>query len=189
MTTFNIWLGVSDTAKAEFKLINESFEEGGAPYVGPMDDKTFRILGHMHDANVVVEMFKHPTLGPHVRSLFSLYPHTNVSGSLDYLEEQWPGHFIVAGAWQWDGRQIGTQWELDVDGNPTGAVTGTPTYPIVEAALLQFMPDTPNDDGVIDTDLFEETGQIEWLVPPTWGPATELTDVNLLMGQTPRRFS
>lgn len=42
----------------------------------------------------------------------------------------------------------------------------------VDADILDFMPDVWNGDE-----------------PPTYSPATVLTDVNLLMGQTPRDFS
>ena len=89
-----------------------------------------------------------------------------VKDALDYLEEQWPGHFIVAGAWNKDtGLQAGTA--MDDEGN----ITGTPVYPIPTNALLQMMPDVWD----------EATEQ--------FNPATELSDVILLMGQAPRRFS
>jgi len=162
---FNIWLGVSATAKAEYKDRRDNPET----YSGSMDDQTFNILSRIHDSDNVEKFFKNPTVGAHVRTMFSTYPQTNVQESLDYLEAQWPGHFVVAGAWHWDGRQIGTQW-VDEEDHSLGT-TGTPTYPINESVLLQFMPDVWNGDD-----------------PPTYSAPTELTDVNLLMGQAKRWF-
>ncbi len=50
--------------------------------------------------------------------------------------------------------------------------TGTPAYPIPVNALKKFMPDVWNGDD-----------------PPTYSPATELSDVLIGQGWAPRRFT
>jgi hypothetical protein len=129
-----------------------------------------RIFRKMADIATVETMFKKPTLGGNVHQLFSVnFNDINkdaaqrIQDALIHLENNYPAQFEVVGVWQWDGRQAGTQWELDQDGERTGNTTGTPTYPL-HAQLIQFMPDV---GGI---------------------PATELADVNLIQGQSPRRF-
>ena len=58
------------------------------------------------------------------------------------------------------------QWD---DSEPP-VLIGTPWYPTPQQ-VVNFMPDVWNGDD-----------------PPTYSPATEVTDCNLLFGQAPRHF-
>lgn len=58
----------------------------------------------------------------------------------------------------------------DVEEEFVSGMEGTPMYPIPKRALLKFMPDRVDEDGLVI------------------GPATELSDVNLSYGQAPRSF-
>ena len=156
----NIWLILSATAKATLRpLMSDRGYKG--PHLKAV--KTMRKMAHYR---VVERMWKTPTIGGKKRYLFSLNltAGKKAKEAIDYLLAEYPNQVTVGGAWHWDGRQAGTQWELDASGNKTGNTTGTPTYPINETQLLKFMPDV---EGV---------------------PATVLTDVNLLQGSQPRRF-
>ena len=151
-------------------LAAKQASEDGTAYNGPMDAKTFKILNRISAAGFFLQRFKQAAFGNKTYRIFNILTERGmaplqVKDALDYLEEQWPGHFIVAGAWNKDtGLQAGTA--MDNEGN----ITGTPVYPIPTNALLQMMPDVWD----------EATEQ--------FNPATELSDVILLMGQAPRRF-
>jgi hypothetical protein len=58
----------------------------------------------------------------------------------------------------------------DVEEEFISGHTGTALYPVPTNALLKFMPDKRDEDGNVT------------------GPATELTDVNLILGQSPRSY-
>ena len=150
-----------------------------ADYSGPMDETTYKILTRMHDIDTVQGMFKTTTAGGKTYTLFSLYPAGTAKAqeTIDDMTAKWPAHFIVVGAWHFDGRQAGTQWELDELGEPTGGVTGTPTYPIPNTAY-RLMPDTVT---------YDENGDELTRVPASSN--ADLRDINLWSGQTPRRFT
>ena len=76
-----------------------------------------------------------------------------------------------------DGRQAGTQWELDEEGERTGNVTGTPIYPI-PAQAWRIMP---------PVNVYDENGDLVSSTPATSN--ADLRDINLLAGQAPRRFA
>lgn len=177
MSDVNVWFAISQQGLDAFKA-RRTAERNGTVYSGPMDDDTFEVLSKMHDQDVVAGMFKKPTIGGKVYSTFSVYlPGTaRVQKAINDLTTKWPGHFIVVGAWWLDGRQAGTQFTYDEDGNVT-VVTGTPAYPI-PANAWRIMPDqyTYNPDGTVAT-----------TVPATSN--AQLRDINLLSGQSPRRFT
>ena len=134
--------------------------------------KIFRKMAHFA---VVERMWKTPTIGGKKRFLFSinLTASKKAKAAIDYLLAEYPNQIAVGGAWFFDGRQAGTRWQI-ADGERTGNVTGTPTYPINETQLLKFMPD------IIERD---QDGNVT-----STTPSLVLTDVNLLQGQNPRRF-
>ena len=77
------------------------------------------------------------------------------------LNADFPGQLRTIGAWWWDsGLQVM---------NPAGV---QPQFPINIPQTLEFMPEVWNGDE-----------------PPTFSPATVLTDVNLGQGQAQRDFS
>lgn len=204
----NVWMALSAQAITEFKAKRSQ----GDDYTGTMDDETFRILQLMSDTDVVQGMFNSPTFGEKTYSLFSLYiPGTSeVKNALDYLEEKWPGHIVVIGAWWFDGRQAGMTFvygevEQDVIGEITPGeydpetgeeitppvqgiigtemvmqitgVEGDPLYPIHTQAY-KLMPDTVTYDG----------GGVEIGRVPA-SSNSDLRDINLLAGQSPRSFN
>lgn len=168
----NIWLVMTTQAKDEYKARKSSED-----YSGPMDDDTFAILDKIADGEVVRNLFKRPTLGGKQYHMFSVYLTGNnrAKEAIDYLTTKWSGHFIVCGAWWMDGRQVGTRFTYDEDGNVTG-VTGTPLYPI-PAQAYRLMPDTV---------VYDDEGNEVSRTPASSN--SDLQDVNLLQGQSPRRF-
>jgi hypothetical protein len=156
-------------------------------YSGPMDETTYKVLTKMYDIDNVQSMFKTTTAGGKTYTLFSLYlvGSAKAKAAIDEMTAKWPGHFIVIGAWRWDGRQVGTQFTyqdiIDEDNNVIGqevtGVTGTPTYPIPNAAY-KLMPDvvTYNENG-------DETSRT------VASSNADLRDINLLSGQSRRIFT
>ena len=175
MSLANVWLAMSTQARDEFRARRQQ----GDQYSGPMDDDTYYVLDKMSDQEVVSGLFATPTLGGKTYITFSVYlpGEARVQKAIDYLTERWPGHFIVVGAWFMDGRQAGTQWELDEEGERTGNVTGTPIYPI-PAQAYRIMP---------PINVYDENGDLVSSTPATSN--AQLVDVNLLAGQAPRRFT
>jgi len=115
-------------------------------------------------------MFKVPTIGGNTYHAYSIYFKSNVTSvvrtEFDYLAAEYPSQFFILGAWMKDGRQAGVK----KDG------TGTPVYPI-HANAWRIMPDVvvhDEDGNVISTTLATSN--------------TDLRDINLLAGQSPRNF-
>lgn len=171
----NVWLAISSTATTAIRE-RLQWDPAQGDYNGPVTDTEHKIFDRMADFVTVERMFKRPTVVGKVWHLFSL----NFRGSakakdaLDFIAANRPGHFVIVGAWWWDGRQVGTEWELDQDGVPTGSITGMPMYPI-HPQTIKFMPD------IVE---YDEDGNV---ISTT--PATVVTDVNLIQGQKDRRFT
>ena len=177
MSDVNLWIALSQQTLDEFKDYRQALRND-TTYSGPMDQYTSNVLDKMSDQEVVANLFSTPTLGGKTYTLFSVYlPGTSqVQDAIDHLTTEWPDHFIVIGAWWLDGRQAGTQWELDVDGERTGNTTGTPAYPIPTQAYRIMPP-------VI---VYDENGDVVSTTPASSN--ADLRDINLLSGQEPRRF-
>ena len=161
MNYVNVWIALSQQALAEFV----DKKNNPDTYTGQLDDATFTTLSRMVHAGVVQKMFKSPKIGAKTYTLFSLYVEKDqeVRDTFDRLAANWPNHFVILGVWHRDGRQHGTQWELDGEGVRTGGVTGVPTYPLAVDSW-RFMPGDPVDNSGME-------------------------DINLLAGQEPRRFA
>ena len=164
----NVFLIITQTAKNTLRHLMDDHEYDGQHL------KAVRIFRRMAHYAVVEQMWKKPVIGGKKRFLYSITVPRNAKDAIDYLLEEYPNQIAVAGAWFWDGRQVGTRWET-VDGERTGNTTGTPMYPINQNQLKKFMPDIIERDG--DGNIIATT------------PATELTDVNLEQGMAPRRFT
>lgn len=175
MAYINLWIALSSQGLNEYKDRRDNPET----YSGPMTEKTFKILDHMADGDQVQKMFKTPSIGGKVYNSFSLYLEGNakVAEAVTDLTTEWPSHFIVVGAWHMDGRQVGTQWELDIDGNRTGNVTGDPLYP-VHTQAWRIMPDVV---------VYDENGDEVSRTPASSN--ADLRDINVLQGQELRRFT
>ena len=164
----NVWLGIRDDAQT---AINTCLDwDDSTEYSGPVGDREKKIFKAMSDHAVVQRLFNKATINSTLWNLWTVYfdePKDiliKVKNELDYLEATYPSQFVIAAAWHWDGRQVGTQYD-------EGVITGTPTYPI-HPKLIDFMPDVWNGDD-----------------PATYSTATQLADVNLLAGQKPREFT
>lgn len=159
--TANLWMGFDDRAQS-----------------GANNSAVFRALGDPS----VRDIFKHHNpSGPRSYELWSLYYEVETEQELrdirNDLNAEFPGQVRTIGAFWWDGRQVGTEWELDENGERVFHIeiddegqeeiiwhtTGQSIFPL-HTSILEYMPDI---DG---------------------SPATELTDVNLGQGQTPRIF-
>jgi len=181
----NVWLGLSQQGLDAFKERRQD-ERDDVVYTGNMDDTTYAILSKMADLDVVQRMFPTYTAQGKTYHLFSLYlvGSQKVGDALDHLEAEWPGHFVVAGVWWTDGRQVGTQFvyedivdEYDnVIGQEVVGITGTPLYP-VHSKTYKFMPDIVTYDEAGD--------EVSRIVAQS---NADLRDINLWSGQTPRLF-
>ena len=166
----NVWIGLKQSAVDILRPLLDDSEYDG-PHLTAV-----KIFRRMTDIATVENLFKKPTLGGDVYQLFSVNFNQiegdtaqKIQDAFDYLETNYLNQFAVVGAWWWDGRQIGTQWVDEADHSQ--GTTGTPLYPINATQLVKFMPDVWNGDD-----------------PPTYSAATVLTDVNLIQGQSQRRF-
>ena len=162
MAFVNIWFGMRKTA-AEVVKARLNWDEG--EYTSPVTDREYRLFKLMADQENVERLFKVASISGNDWILWSIgfdEPANvlqKVQDEIDALLLKYPTQVSIAGAWFWDGRQVGTQWNEDQTD-----ITGAPTYTIPTTQLLKFMPD------------------VEGL------PATVLADVNLSLGQSPRRF-
>lgn len=167
----NLWIGLKQSAFDTLRPLLDDYEYDGQHLLA------VRFFRRMINHATVDRMFKVANIGGDDYRLFSLtFNDLNKNAALrlqeglDHLTSNYPNQFAVAGAWFWDGRQVGTQW-VDPEDHSQGT-TGTPLYPINETQLLKFMPDVWNGDD-----------------PPTYSAATQLTDVILTQGQSHRRFT
>lgn len=175
----NVWLALRDDAQALIKTRLSWDEETQGEYTGPVTNRQFKLFKLMHDLGSTQKLFRVDTVGGRDWTLWSVYFNFKTSvlqkikDELDDLALNFPNHIKIIGAWHWDSRQAGTQWELDIDGNRTGNVTGTPIYPL-HSRILKLMPDIVTYD--IDGNVISTV------------PATVPADINLGLGQIPRRF-
>ena len=132
------------------------------------DAKIGRILSHP-DLVHFDRMMKRKTLGGNEWRLYSVYiePSSTSKAQIQNWLNNNSTRVIVAGAWNWNGLQVGTSI------NGAGDIVGSPLYP-VDARLISFMP----DDVSYDSDGVEVIRTL----------AVALKDVNLILGQRERVF-
>ncbi len=182
--TINAWLVLRDDAHAAIVTRLTWDTESQGEYTGPVTDRQARLFGYIAHLAAQLNQYRPDTVNGREWTLWTV--DFNLPGALlqkvrtelDQLALDYPNRFKIGGAWHWDpdmpfGRQVGTQFVLDPETGEVTGVTGTPAYPL-DARLLNFMPNikTWDADGNLLTD----------------EPATKLTDVNLVQGQSPRRF-
>ena len=124
----NVWIVLADEV---LELIKDRI--GDPDYDGTLVNLV-RFLNRQSDYRTTSKLWKRPTIAGKERILFSVnYGEDDdlleIQAAIDELVAELGTDFAVAGAWWWDkgypeGRQIGTQWELDAEGNLTGEVTG-----------------------------------------------------------------
>ena len=136
------------------------------PAENPEDDtelqaKNRETLNLCGDIAVIPNLFKTRTQGPRSWQLYSLLYDVDTVPEFEQAVE------LFSSENPGDTGVMGA-WYFD-DGTQVSD-DGVPIYPIPES-LLSYMPDVWNEDD-----------------PPTFSPATEVTDVNLYFGQAPRQF-
>ncbi len=169
MSTVAGWVLIGPQIDAAFK--NYDPENPG----GTMDERSYEILTSFADWDTVQDMYK-------LKGQFYVYNLNwdtveQAIDDIDYLDATWPPPQAAPyGLWHYDGRQVGTEWEI-VDDEPTGETTGTPVYPIPSDCYL-IMPDVV---------VYDENGDEVSRTPATSN--ADLRDINIIAGQAPRRFS
>jgi hypothetical protein len=182
MSQFNLWLGMSQAFQSELvPLITEGTPAVIYPGLNSMAEVTLELFRTTHDAENVARLFKlwpgnagqdfrvwsfyftKPLEGPQIRS------------DIDAMASTYPSDFLPMGAWRTDnGHEVGATYttpDPEILPREKPVQTATGWWP-VPAQVVNFMPDI--SDGA---------------EPPTYTPATEPTDVNLLFGQAPRDFT
>jgi hypothetical protein len=188
MSQFNLWLGMSQAFQQELvPLINEGIPAVEFPDLNDLNEATLELFRNSHDAENVARLFKMwPGNAGQDFRVWSFYFSKPLQGPLiradiDEMAADYPGDFLPMGAWRTsDGREVGATYSEEIPDDPEAdpPVVGVPSeqtdtgwWP-VPAQVVNFMPDVWNGDE-----------------PPTYTPATEPTDVNVLMGQAPRDFT
>ena len=157
MSNVSVWVAISSTGTAAIRERLEWDESTQGAYTGAVTDTEHKIFRRMQNFAQRERMFKKPTIAGKVWHLFELdFDATaKAQAAIDFIVANRPNHFVILGAWKWDGSQI----------------AGYEPH----AQLIKFMPDiiTRDENGdIISTD-----------------PATVLTDVHLIQGQSPRVFT
>ena len=177
----NVWLALREEAQdAIIERIRWDSESDGE-YTGPVTDREAKLFRYMADQGGVSRLFKTSTTAGKVWSLWSVTFTENlpkVKIELDQLLADRPNHVVILGAWRRNGSQHGmdpvysTRTVDDIEETYISGYDGTAAYPIPTTQLLKFMPDVWNGDE-----------------PPTYSPAVQITDVNIVAGQELRDFS
>jgi hypothetical protein len=185
MSQFNLWLGMSQAFQQELvPLINEGTPAVVFPGLNNMDEVTLELFRTTHDAENVARLFKlWPGPGAKNFRVWSFYFAKPLEGpqiraDIDAMAATYPTDFLPMGAWRTsDGHEVGATYDtFDVQ-------TATGWWP-VPAQVVNFIPDVMTDPGTPGVEPEDPP-----VTPPTYSPATEPTDVNLLFGQAPRDFS
>ena len=160
----------------------QQFDENGDPIPEPVptlfpdialiDQATVDFFNNIHDEAAVERLFKSWDAAGRTYRVYSCYAEKpaqtqQIRADLDMLNASYPQDFSVVGAWSC------------MDGGEVGADGAGVWYPI-PPQYINFMPDIMTDPGDPEADP---------PVPPTYAPATDPTDVNLLAGQAPRSFN
>lgn len=177
MSRYNIQFGASAEMRTDLVNYVKGDDNGDPippvnfPALSNMSEATRQFFRNVYDQDAIDRLFKQHEAQGRVYSLFSAYSnkpddHQQVRSDLDAIAATYPMDFLMMGAWDYDtGAEVGG--------------SGTEFWPI-PAQYLNFMPDVMTDPGDPEADP---------PVPPTYAPATDPIDVNLLFGQAPRDFS
>lgn len=177
MPTHNFWAAMSGEFQNELWQWIKPRDDGSEPplpvqfpLIADISDATIELFNNIHDSDYLDNAFKKWNAAGRVYRVWSCYINkggslTQVRQDVDILLAAYPNDFDITGAWRYDtGAEVGT-----IGG-------GVALYPIAPQ-VVNFMPDVTTDPGDPPD------------VPPTFGPATVPTDVNLLAGQAPRDFN
>jgi hypothetical protein len=180
---YNFWCTMSEAYKAELWPYvkwhgGQQFDENGDPIPEPVptafptiatiSQGTVDLFNEIHDADAVERLFKSWDAAGRTYKNWSCYANKptgvpQIRADLDALIAADPNDFSISGAWSCaDGQEV-----------------GQPVWYPIPPQIVNFMPDIMTDPGDPEADP---------VVPPTYVPATQPTDVNLLAGQAPRSF-
>ena len=160
MSFVNVWIAFREADHNELNNLRGADQSGTVKVVRDF------VNGQL-DPAVVQNLYKTRAQGPNVWHLWSIILNSEdgpFNQQINDFRQQYPGCQVL-GCWNPDGTEYGT--ERDPDGN----IIGLPAYD-QPTFLLDFMPDVWNGDD-----------------PPTFSPATQVTDINLPAGWSPRVFS
>jgi len=167
-----LWLVITQQARDTLRPLLDDEEYDGQHLTA------VKIFRRIAERTGWERLFKTPTIQGKTWYIYSVIFNEMEQGvqqkardAIDYLLAEYPNNIAVAGAWWWDGRQIGTQW-VDENDHSQGT-TGTPLYP-VHPRLIDFMPDVWDNS---DPD------------NPVQVPAADLAQVRVMQGQLDRRFT
>jgi hypothetical protein len=165
----SFWVSIEEALHLEIVEYRNWDEEVDGPYNGDLTATDEAIWGTFADPDVVDGLFRVDRRQGRDWYLYLLnIVDQQIDDVIDFLNAQHSGRYNIAGCWHYeDGRQHGTEWD-------EGVLTGNPTYPIPNF-LLSHMPTIKSYDE--NGDLISET------------EPTVNTDVNLITGQAPRRFT
>ena len=164
MIGYNVWTSMSQVFKNElWPYVRQGTPAVTFPDINNIDPVTVEFFNTIYDEDSVEKLFKDWPAAGRIYKLWSFYSDKpantpQVRADLDMLIASYPQDFGVLGAWESD----------------TGDEVGTPEWYPIPQQTINFMPDIITDNTDPEN--------------PIYGPATELTDVNLLFGQAPRSF-
>jgi len=176
MPTHNFWIGMSGDFQSDLVgwLAPLNLETGERPdQIDPpnfpalkfMSQATIDFFNQSHDSGTLDHLFRRHSASSRNYRVWSFYVQkpenvSEVKDDLDSMRNTYPQDFLIMGAW------------LFQTGEPIGG-EDDPTFPN-PPTLINFMPLIWEDDG---------EGGYNSREP------TELTNVNLLVGQAPRVFA
>ena len=164
---YNAWISMSQAFKNElWPFIKSGTPAVTFPDINNISDETVEFFNTIYDEGAVERLFKEWAAAGRVYKLWSFYAEKPngvplIRSDWDMLIASYPQDFGVLGAWNWD------------TGAEVGEAQGDIWYPL-PPQTINFMPDI-----IVDNTDPEN---------PVYGPATELTDVLLVLGQGNRSF-
>ncbi|GAG22187.1 unnamed protein product, partial [marine sediment metagenome] len=101
----NVWLALSTAAR---DAVVEALDTPAGEYTGPVTETEIKIFRAMLNRADVQKLFKTPTMAGKTWHLFSLNftASAKAQTALDYVAANRPGHFVILGAWRWNGTNI-----------------------------------------------------------------------------------
>ena len=208
----NAWLALRDDAQSALVTRLEWDTESQGDYTGPVTNRTAKIFATLQDRDAVQRLFRVDNVAGRDWTLWNCYFDAPgnvlqiVQDELDQLALEYPSQFVIVGAWKWDGAMVGCSLVETEVANP--AYVGEP--PMMSNPAYQPDPELPDYDPRLNIrnpawvpEFITERSQSGTPTYPLHSRAlelmpdvddvgtrpTEMSDVNLLLGQSPRVFS
>ena len=177
---YNAWMSMSDHFKGELWPYVRDEPPTMAidfPEINNIAEETRQFFRNIHDEDAIERGFKPWNAAGRTYRVWSFYANRPedtaiIRADWDMLAATYPQDYAILGLWQYGQQDPPIQgYEVGTGG---GANPGSEWYPI-PPQTLNFMADV-----IVDNTDPEN---------PVYGPATDLTDTNLLFGQGKRDFS